>query len=76
MAKRQLMFSFSSEVSAQAVIIELGQQFNLKVNIEPEITEDVDWIELELEGEDQDIDEAISWAISKGVRVETLKSEG
>lgn len=76
MAKRQLMFSFSSEVSAQAVIIELGQQFNLKVNIEPEITEDVDWIELELEGEDQDIDEAITWAISKGVRVETLSSEG
>lgn len=73
MAKRRLILSFSSEISAQAIIFELTQQFKLNTSPDQlEITEDVDWIELELEGEEQDIDNALTWAISKGVRVETL----
>ena len=69
------MLNFSSGVGAQAIIIGFEEQFNLKINHEPpEIAEDMAWIELELEGTDEDINEALTWAISRGVRAEELKS--
>jgi len=76
LAKRRVMFSFSSTLDAQALILEFGKQFNLKTNHEQaKIAEDTEWIELEVEAEDEDIDEALTWAISRGVRVEELSQE-
>ncbi len=76
MARRRLMLSFSSDINVQALILEFGEQFNLKTGTEQlKAAEDTDWIELEVEGEDQKIDEAISWAISRGIRAETLSQE-
>lgn len=67
------MLTFSPESSADPIIFNLSQQFNIVTNIHrANATEDRGWIELDLDGEDSDIDAGITWAISRGVRVEPL----
>ena len=76
MAKRRVILSFTPETSSEPIIYNIGQQFNVITNIRrADATEDRGWIELELEGEEKDIEEGITWAISKGVRVEPLTDE-
>ena len=76
MAKRRVMLTFPSEVVAEPITYNLGQQFNLITNIHrAELAEDRGWIVLELDGEDKDIEAGITWAISKGVRVDQISDE-
>ncbi len=71
--KKQLMLTFASESIAEPIIHTLGQQFNIVTNIrQAELAEDRGWIILELDGEDKDIEAGITWAISKGVRVDPV----
>ena len=73
MAKRRVMLTYSPELSSEPIIYTIGQQFNLVTNIHrADATEDRGWIELELEGAEEDIEAGIAWAISKGVRVDTV----
>ena len=76
MAKRRVMLTFPTELLVEPVTYNLGQQFNLVTNIRRgEITEDRGWVVLELEGKDEDIEDGITWAISKGVRVGPVSDE-
>ncbi len=51
----------------------IGQQFNLVTTIyQADLAEDRGWVTLELDGEDKDIEEGIAWAMSKGIRVDTI----
>jgi hypothetical protein len=76
MPKRRVMLTYGPEVSSEPIIYTVGQQFNLVTNIHrADATEDRGWIELELEGEEKDIEAGIAWLISKGVRVDPV-SEG
>ena len=71
MAKKRLTFTFTEEEVAQPIIYNLGQQFNIATNIrQANITEDGGWMDVELEGEEQNIEDGVAWAISRGVRVE------
>ena len=71
MAKRCVTLTFNEEIVAQPIIYNLGQQFKVATNIrQANVTEDGGWIEVELEGENQNIEDGIAWAISKGVRVD------
>ena len=71
MATRRVTLTFNEEAIAQPIIYNLGQQFKVVTNIrQANITEDEGWIEVELEGENQDIEDGIAWAISRGVRVD------
>ena len=73
MAKRQVTFSFPEELLEEPIIYTIGQQFRVMTNIrQAEISESKGWVQLELEGEEGDIDDAITWVISKGVRVDTF----
>ena len=73
MIKRRVMFTLPTELIAEPVIYNLGQQFNIVTNIrQANLTDGGGWIELDLEGEDNDIEAGIAWATSKGVRVEPL----
>ena len=73
MAKRRVMLTFLGELHSEPVIYNMGQQFNLVITIhQADLTEDRGWVILGLEGEDKDIEAGITWAISKGVRVETI----
>ena len=76
MAKRRVMITYRPEVSSEPIIYNMGQQFNLSTIIHrADASEDRGWIELELMGEDKDIESGIAWAISRGVRVD-LMDEG
>ncbi len=71
MAKRRIVFTFGTEVAAEPIIYNLGLHFRLVTNIRrANMTEDGGWIEVELEGEDDDIAAGIDWATSRGVRVD------
>jgi len=76
MAKRRVMFTFSSEVITEPIIYNLGQQFRLVTNIRrADLTEDRGWMVLELDGKAEDIEAGIAWATSKGVRVAPANDE-
>ena len=71
MAKRRVMFTFTSEVITEPIIHNLSQQFRLITNIRrADLAKDRGWIVLELDGEEKDIEAGIAWATSKGVRVD------
>jgi len=54
----------------------IGQQFNLVTTIyQADLAEDRGWVTLELDGKDKDIEEGIAWAMSKGVRVDTISDK-
>ena len=73
MAKRRLILTFSKELMRDPIIYNLGQQFNIVTNIlRADITEDRGWVELELDGKDEDMEAGITWVISKGMRVEPI----
>ena len=75
MAKRRVRLTFSAELYSEPIIYNIGQQFNLVTNIcQADLVEDRGWVILELDGKEKSIDDAITWAISKGVRVSTISS--
>jgi hypothetical protein len=76
MAKRQVMFTFPQELIREPIIYSLGQQFKIVTNIrQADVTENRGWVMLELEGEDGDIEQGISWVTSKGVRVDPVAGD-
>ncbi len=76
MAKRSVVFTFPEELIREPIIYNLGQQFNIITNIlQADVAEDRGWVILELEGKDEEIEAGITWAISKGVRVEPISDE-
>ena len=65
------MFTFPPDLIREPIIYNLGHQFNIVTNIHlADISEDIGWVVLELEGEEKDIEEGIAWATSKGMRVD------
>jgi hypothetical protein len=75
MAKRRVMLTYSPEISSEPIIYTISQKFNLTTNIHrADATEDRGWIELELKGEEKDIEAGIAWAISRGVRVDPINN--
>lgn len=71
MIKRRVVLSFPTELLKEPIIYNLGQQFRVVTNIHlADITEDRGWLVLELEGEENQIDDGLTWVMTKGVRVE------
>ena len=73
MAKKIVILNFSRELLKEPIIHNLGQQFCLVTNIHlAEITEDMGWLKVELEGEARQIEDGLAWVMSRGVRVESI----
>ncbi len=76
MVKRQVMLTFSPQTSSEPIVYNMGQQFNIVTNIrQADATDDKGWIVIELTGDDKDIEAAIAWATSRGVRVDPVTGE-
>jgi len=76
MSKRSVILTFPEELIRDPIIYNLGQQFNITTNIlRADVTKDRGWVMLELDGKDEDIEAGITWAISRGVRVEPTSEE-
>ena len=73
MVKRQVMFTFPEELIKEPIIYNLGQQFKVMTNIRrADVSESKGWVVLELEGEEADIEQGITWVTSRGVRVDPI----
>ena len=73
---RRVMFTFPQELITEPIIYNLGQQFNVITNIRrADVSEDKGWVVLELEGEENDIEQGITWVTSKGVRVDPVMGD-
>ncbi len=76
MAKRRVILTFPTGFLSEPIVYNIGQQFSLVTNIrQANLTEDGGWIEVEVIGEDKDIEAGTTWAISKGVRVAPVGDE-
>ena len=76
MATRQVTLTFTPEIATEPIIYTISQQFSLLTNIrQANLTEHGGYIVLELTGKDEDIEAGITWAISKGVRVDPASDE-
>jgi ABC-type methionine transport system ATPase subunit len=75
--KRCVTFAFPSELIANPVIHNLGMQFRIITNIlRANITEDMGWMMVQLEGEAEDIEQGIAWVTGRGVKVEPVDDSG
>ncbi len=73
MVKKQVMFTFPTELIKEPIIFNLGLQFKVVPNIRrADISEAKGWVVLELEGEEKDIKAGIAWLTSKGIRVDSV----
>ena len=73
MAKQRVKFTFQESLVKQPVIYELGRKFKLVPNIRrADVGEDVGWVVLELDGDEEEIKSGLEWVSSTGVRVYPL----
>jgi ABC-type methionine transport system ATPase subunit len=69
--KRCFTFTFPSELFTEPVIYNLGMQFGVITTIlRANITENIGWMMLEMEGKEEDIEQGIAWVTGRGVKVE------
>ena len=76
MVKQRVMFTFTQEQIQEPVVYNLGQQFNITTNIcRAALSDEEGWVLLELDGKKEDIEQAIAWTTSRGVRVESVNED-
>jgi len=76
MVKRRVTLTFPEELLKEPIIYNLGQQFKVVINIQlAEVSESKGWIVLELEGEEKEIEDGITWMTSRGVRVDPVAGD-
>jgi hypothetical protein len=76
MARQRVKFTFPQELITLPIIYELGKQFNLVTNVRrADVTEDRGWVVLELDGVMEEIERALDWVASKGVRVDPVQGD-
>jgi hypothetical protein len=74
MAKLRVKFTFPPERITEPVIWEVGRRFDLVTNIRrADVTSDIAWAVLELEGEQADIERGVRWVNEIGVRVDPVE---
>ena len=71
MAEKHVRLTFSPELIREPLIYDLGREFQVITNIRmADVDATVGWVVLGLEGEEDEIERALEWARSKGVRVD------
>ena len=62
MAKRRVKFTFPQDLVTQPLIYNLGRNFEIVTNIRrADIRDNMGWMLLELEGDEDELDRAIEW---------------
>lgn len=76
MIKKQVTLTFPQELIREPIIYTLGEQFRVVTNIHSaDVAEERGWVVLVLEGEEDDVEQGIAWAISRGVRVDVMDGD-
>ena len=73
MTRKRVKFTFPQQKITEPVIYALGQKFKIVTNIRrADVREDMGWVVLELEGEEEEIATGLEWVTSTGVRVDPV----
>ncbi len=76
MAKRRVKFTFPQDLVTQPLIYNLGRNFEIVTNIRrADIRDNMGWMLLELEGDEDELDRAIEWMVRTGVRVDPITGD-
>ena len=76
MSKRRAKFTFPTDLITEPVIFDLGHRFQVVTNIRrADVREDVGWVILELEGDEEEIERGLEWVNSLGVRVDPVSGD-
>ena len=76
MTKKRVKFTFPQELITEPVIYEMARKFEVMPNIRrADVRDDMGWVVLELEGEEDRIDEGIKWVKETGVRVDPVSGD-
>ncbi len=71
MTAKRVRMTFSPELIQEPLIYNLGHEFNVVTNIRmATVDEQVGWVVLELEGDDDEIERSLQWARDRGVRID------
>ena len=76
MAKKRMRFTFEGDLIRERVIWRIGRDFEIVTNIRmADVEETFGWVILELDGDPDEIDRAVAWAESAGVRVDPITGD-
>ena len=76
MSKKRTRFTFPTGLITRPVIFDLGHNFQIVTNIRrADVREDMGWVILELEGEEEEIEKGLEWVTSMGVRVDPVDGD-
>ena len=76
MAKKRVKFTFPQELITEPVIYELGRKFKIVTNIRrADVREDMGWVVLELDGEEDELTSGLEWVTATGVRVDPVSGD-
>jgi|YelNatPaOPRAMG01_1025707.scaffolds.fasta_scaffold02707_9 ABC-type methionine transport system ATPase subunit len=74
MAKAKVKLIYPPELVDKPIIWSLIREFSFIVNIrKAEVKEELAWLEVDLEGQREEIARGIEWLKSKGLKVEILE---
>lgn len=73
MVTRDLRLNYPPTLASRPVLQDLIRNFDLKVNVrQAHITLEEGWLEASVEGAPEEIERAIAWLESEGVKVDRL----
>ena len=76
MAVRRVRFTFPEALIKEPLIYNLGREFSVVTNVRmADVDEKTGWVVLELDGDPAEIDRSLSWAQSKGVRIDPISGD-
>lgn len=76
MSKLRVTFTFVGVMVQEPVIWELSQKFAVKTNIRrADVKDDLGWVTLELEGDEDVLQQGIEWVRSTGTEVELVTGD-
>ena len=76
MSKKRVKFTFPQDMITEPVIYELGQKYRVVTNVRrADVREDMGWVVLELEGDEDQITSGLEWVTMQGVRVDPVSGD-
>ena len=76
MRKQRYKITFQGDMVKEPIIHGLGRQFELVTNIRrADVRENMGWVDVEIEGDEQEIENGIDWVRSLGVRVDPVSGD-
>ena len=76
MIKKRVKFTFPQKLITEPLIYQLGQKYEIVTNIRrADVREDMGWVVLELEGEEDEIAGGLEWVATYGVRVDPVSGD-